>query len=376
MGTPVLTFSNVVPAAKADGPALLRIYHALFPGKAKASEARGGVSFCVEAGNGMALLGEGSQWVLEMAAGLQKAQQGQFTCNGRALAALGKEDAFINAYTAGQNLRLICRLHGCRAKQAAAVAEQARILCGIGETLFEQRPLEQLQKGLRAQLWLTLSLLLEPQVLILQGALELCPLPFREDCLRRIRAQQRKGMAVLLCTQELEIAARLCTQAVWLRDGQVYRQGPFLTLWQAYHTPRGLLRYPSVPKPQKGSFAAMQAAFSAPLTPEAEHASVRVQLEEAQRELERMNQQNTALARANDAFAQQELELLAKCKELELRNQQLCALLNRTLKSFTELVSLLQRQFSLLYTIHEGSGLKGRRKRKRQEPTLPEKKLS
>jgi lipopolysaccharide transport system ATP-binding protein len=66
---------------------------------------------------------------------------------------------------------------------------------------------------------------LEPEILIVDEVLAVGDVSFQKKCLNKMRDVSETGRTVLFVSHDMQAISRLCTRALWMKDGTVFRNG-------------------------------------------------------------------------------------------------------------------------------------------------------
>jgi ABC-2 type transport system ATP-binding protein len=140
--------------------------------------------------------------------------------------AIGEERSFYWRLTGRQNLEFFASLQGMGARATAERTRELAELLGLEEVL--DVPFSDYSAGMRQRMALARALLHDPDLLLLdEPTRSLSPeaaLPL-QDFIREELAGKR-GKTVLLATQDMREAERLCRDVVLLHRGHVLYAGP------------------------------------------------------------------------------------------------------------------------------------------------------
>ena len=99
---------------------------------------------------------------------------------------------------------------------------------------FLDTPLKYYSSGMEARLAFSVSVCLQPDILLLDEVLAVGDQAFRERCLHRLRAYHDRGGTLILVSHELDQVRALCQRGIWLERGEVVRDGPIDEVLAAY----------------------------------------------------------------------------------------------------------------------------------------------
>jgi energy-coupling factor transporter ATP-binding protein EcfA2 len=77
---------------------------------------------------------------------------------------------------------------------------------------------------------------MNPDILLADEILAVGDIGFQERCLRRVEEEGKKGLTVLFVSHDMEAIARLCHQALWLRQGEPVQLGEASTVVAEYQS--------------------------------------------------------------------------------------------------------------------------------------------
>jgi ABC-2 type transport system ATP-binding protein len=201
-----------------------------------------GVSFQVAAGEIYGLLGPngaGKTTTFSMLAGLLAPDDGRITMGGvdladnpvqvkRGLGVVPQEVAIYEELTARENLRLWAGLYGL---SGPALDETvARALDEVGLSGRSKEPVERFSGGMKRRLNLSLGLVHQPKVILLDEPTVGIDPQARANILDVVRRVADSGAAVLYTTHYLEEAERLCDRIGILDHGKLLAEGTLAEL--------------------------------------------------------------------------------------------------------------------------------------------------
>jgi iron complex transport system ATP-binding protein len=180
--------------------------------------------------------GAGKTSLLRAAAGLIAPTAGKIAIDGRAIAAMRREE---RARTIGYlpqsgdvawNMPARDVVALGRLPHRAGVAEDiAAVLAAMAATdteQFAERRVGELSGGERARVLLARVLAGEPQWLLADEPLASLDPAHQLDLLDRLRGQAARGVGVVVVLHDLVQAARVADEILLLRDGRVFASGP------------------------------------------------------------------------------------------------------------------------------------------------------
>jgi oligopeptide/dipeptide ABC transporter ATP-binding protein len=236
-----------------------------FTSEAGTARAVDGVSFTVDAGETVGIVGEsgcGKTVTSLSIMGLVPNPPGRIVegssirFRGRELTALprrelrklrGNQMAMIfqepmtslnPVYTVGDQVREALRLHramGRREARAAGVQALREVGIPEPEQRFDEYP-HQLSGGMRQRVMIAMALSCEPDLLIADEPTTALDVTIQAQILDLLAGlRERLGMAMLLITHDLGVVAEVCDRVLVMYAGQVVESGPVADI---FHDPR------------------------------------------------------------------------------------------------------------------------------------------
>ena len=90
---------------------------------------------------------------------------------------------------------------------------------------FINQPVKIYSSGMFARLAFAVAINVDPEIWIVDEALSVGDLRFQMKCLDKMKAMMDSGVTVLFVSHDINAIRRLCTKALWLRDGKVQTFG-------------------------------------------------------------------------------------------------------------------------------------------------------
>lgn len=118
-----------------------------------------------------------------------------------------------------ENARFLWLLHGGDRKRFPEALKTIEKTAGIGEVL--DMAIKHYSTGMQARLTLALALELEPDVLIVDEALSVGDLEFRERMQRRLRSHKAAGRTLIFASHDLHMVGKICDRVIRLDGGRL-----------------------------------------------------------------------------------------------------------------------------------------------------------
>ena len=196
-----------------------------------------GLTFELYPGQAIALIGKngaGKSTALQVLAGITPPTEGSFQINGRVCALLELGSGFNPEFTGRQNIALAGALLGLTREQIKQETENIIAFADIGE--FIDQPVKFYSSGMFVRLAFAVAVAGQPDLLIVDEALAVGDIFFRQKCYARLREMREKGMAVILVTHSAGDAQEFCDRAILLEQGRQTCIGDPVEIMQRYYT--------------------------------------------------------------------------------------------------------------------------------------------
>lgn len=185
------------------------------------------LSFVIHKGEAVALIGRngaGKSTALKMISGVAHPTKGTVTVNGRVSALLELNAGFDGKLTGRENLRLRSQLMGMSREEFALIEEEVIEFAELG--VYIDQATKDYSSGMKARLGFALAASVKPEILVIDEALSVGDLSFRNKCLDRMREIiSRDGVTVLFVTHNANAAKEFCDRGIVLDHGIKYFDG-------------------------------------------------------------------------------------------------------------------------------------------------------
>jgi len=193
------------------------------------------VSFTMRRGESLGIIGEngaGKSTLLKVVAGVIQPTRGSVAVSGRVGALLELGSGFHPEYTGLANIDLAAALLGLAPAELGAKRDEIIAFADLGDHIND--PLKQYSSGMVVRLGFAVATALSPDVLITDEVLAVGDESFQKRCIAWMERYLGAGGTLLLCSHSMYHIQKLCTHALWLKDGRVERYGPANEVSQAY----------------------------------------------------------------------------------------------------------------------------------------------
>ncbi len=205
-----------------------RFRHALASRAAAAQGIRAleDVSFSVKKGEAFGIIGangSGKSTLLQIIAGILQPTAGSVEVHGRLSALLELGSGFSPEFTGRQNVYLNGSILGLSTEEVEERFETIERFAAIGD--FIDQPIRTYSTGMVLRLAFAVVAHVDPEILIVDEALAVGDIAFRQRCMRRIHDLRAGGATILFVSHETGDVKAFCERCVWLENGRVRALG-------------------------------------------------------------------------------------------------------------------------------------------------------
>jgi ABC-type polysaccharide/polyol phosphate transport system ATPase subunit len=184
------------------------------------------VSFSVNRGEAFGIIGangSGKSTLLQIVAGILRPTSGSVEVHGRLSALLELGAGFSPEFTGRDNVYLNGSLLGLTRQEIDGRFAEIERFAGIGD--FIGQPIRTYSTGMVLRLAFAVAAHVDPEILIVDEALAVGDIAFRQRCMRKIHDLRAQGTTILFVSHETTDVKALCERCLWLRNGVVQELG-------------------------------------------------------------------------------------------------------------------------------------------------------
>ena len=185
------------------------------------------ISFSVQKGEAFGIIGangSGKSTLLQIIAGILRPTSGSVEVCGRLSALLELGSGFSPEFTGRDNVYLNAALLGFSREETDARFATIHNFSGIGD--FIEQPIKTYSTGMVLRLAFAVAAHVDPEILIVDEALAVGDIAFRQRCMRRIHELRAGGATILFVSHEAADVKALCERCLWLQEGATQMLGP------------------------------------------------------------------------------------------------------------------------------------------------------
>jgi lipopolysaccharide transport system ATP-binding protein len=184
------------------------------------------VSFDVKHGQVVGIVGRngaGKSTLLKILSRITEPTSGRARIHGRVGSLLEVGTGFHPELTGRENIYLNGAILGMRKAEIDRKFDEIVAFAEIEK--FLDTPVKHYSSGMYVRLAFAVAAHLEPHVLIVDEVLAVGDAAFQKKCLGRMGRVASEGRTVLFVSHNMLAVQSLCSEAIWLRDGQIAQHG-------------------------------------------------------------------------------------------------------------------------------------------------------
>ncbi|MFZ5735656.1 ABC transporter ATP-binding protein [Rhodopseudomonas palustris] len=184
------------------------------------------LSFQVRAGETLGIIGRngsGKSTLLQIIAGTLVPTHGEVAVSGRVAALLELGSGFNPEFTGRENVLLNARILGLNRDQIAERYDRIAAFADIGD--FIDQPVKTYSSGMFVRLAFAVQAHIDASIVIIDEALAVGDVFFRQKCYTRLEEIRLSGAAVLLVSHAMTDIEQFCDHAILLDHGRMLFAG-------------------------------------------------------------------------------------------------------------------------------------------------------
>ena len=184
------------------------------------------VSFQVKPGETFCIVGEngsGKSTLLQLVAGIFEPTEGRVRVNGRVSALLELGSGFNPEFSGRDNLYLNGAILGFSATEMDAKYQAIIDFAEIGD--FIDQPVKTYSSGMAVRLAFSVAIHVDPDILLVDEALAVGDVYFRQRCMRKVHELRDRGTTILFVSHATGDVKALGDRALWLNQGRMAALG-------------------------------------------------------------------------------------------------------------------------------------------------------
>src|SRR6195256_5557314 len=178
------------------------------------------VSFEVARGETFCIVGEngsGKSTLLQMVAGILAPTSGTVSVTGRVSALLELGSGFNPEFSGRDNVYMNGTILGLTTKQIDQKFGE------IGD--FMRQPVKTYSSGMAVRLAFAVAISVDPEILLVDEALAVGDIYFRQRCMRKVHELRARGVTILFVSHSTGDVKAIADRVMWLDHGRVIETG-------------------------------------------------------------------------------------------------------------------------------------------------------
>jgi ABC-type polysaccharide/polyol phosphate transport system ATPase subunit len=184
------------------------------------------VSLDIEKGTTFGLVGEngsGKSTLLQLIAGLLQPTHGSVEIAGRVSALLELGSGFNPEFSGKENVFLAGAILGLSRQEIERIYPAIESFAEIGD--FIHQPVKTYSSGMMVRLAFAAAINVEPDILLVDEALAVGDIYFRQRCMRKIHELHRRGVTIVFVSHSAVDIKSLAQGVAWLDHGRLVELG-------------------------------------------------------------------------------------------------------------------------------------------------------
>ena len=192
------------------------------------------------------LNGSGKTTLSRIIAGISYPTRGSVTVNG-SVSMLSTRSGLNSKLTGRENIFYKCLLLGFSYKYIKSIENSIIEFAELED--FIDQPMDHYSSGMQARLGFSISIHINPDILIIDEALAVGDSSFMEKCYNWIAEYQRNGNSIIYVSHSIAQVEAICNRVLWLHSGNVVGYKPTQEIIEPYN--QFIRKYTKMSKEEK-----------------------------------------------------------------------------------------------------------------------------
>lgn len=194
------------------------------------------MTFQIKKGETVGIIGKngaGKSTLLKMITGVLNPTTGNIQVNGNVSALLELGTGFNPEVSGLENIYFNGMLRGISRKEMDKKVDDILSFADIGDHIYQ--PVKSYSSGMFVRLAFSVAVSISPEILIIDEALSVGDVRFRQKATRKMKELMSEAKAILFVSHDMESVKNLCDDVIWLKDGTVFERGKPKDIIQRYY---------------------------------------------------------------------------------------------------------------------------------------------
>jgi ABC-type polysaccharide/polyol phosphate transport system ATPase subunit len=229
MGKTVIQLDNVSKKFRLFASKKSRMLYALNPAKSKKAQdfyAVKNISLTVNEGEIVGIIGRngsGKSTLLKIISGILTPTEGTVQTRGRIIPLLELGAGFHPQFTGLENIFFYTIVLGYKREEIEKLVPEILEFSELGD--FINQPIKNYSSGMKSRLAFAVSILIEPDILILDEVLSVGDEYFKQKRFERMNQFFKMGKTILFVSHSAQQVKQLCQRAILLDKGEILSEG-------------------------------------------------------------------------------------------------------------------------------------------------------
>ena len=184
------------------------------------------VTFEIERGETFCIIGEngsGKSTLLQLVAGILAPTKGTVNVAGRVAALLELGSGFNPEFTGRDNIYLNAAILGFSRREMDQKIADIERFAEIND--FINQPVKTYSSGMSIRLAFSVAIHVDPEILIVDEALAVGDIYFRQRCMRKVHELREQGVTILFVSHDVSDVKAIGDRVMWLDGGTIRELG-------------------------------------------------------------------------------------------------------------------------------------------------------
>ncbi len=177
--------------------------------------------------------GSGKSTFLRTISGIMRPNSGTLKVNGTVAPMMALGVGLELELTGFENIKLLGTLMGYTKKEIKDSLSKIIEFSELSDYDIHSQ-VKRYSQGMIARLAFSITVAKDPEILIVDEALTVGDLGFKQKCANRIEEIRAKGSTIIYVSHHLEDIKSICTRACYIKDGAVLQVGPIDDIIELY----------------------------------------------------------------------------------------------------------------------------------------------